>query len=175
MRLLQISHISEKGDAVSALGIGLIGYGGIGKVHILGYKSMSSSYDLGACDIELAGVCTAHEETGQRAQRRHGFTYNCAEYQRLVEDKNIHIIDCTAPNYLHHRIVTEAIDAGKHVYCEKPSALNVREAEDIVQKASKSTVRCQVVFNYRFVPALMRAKQIIDLGKLGKALNFQAA
>jgi predicted dehydrogenase len=150
---------------VSTLGIGLIGYGGIGKVHILGYKSLSTYYDLGPNDIELVGVCTAHEDTGQRAKERHGFLYNCVDYRKLLDDKRIHIIDCTAPNYLHHAMVTDAIEKGKHVYCEKPLAMNVREAEDIVQKASRSKVKCQIVFNYRFVPALIRAKQLIDRGR----------
>ncbi|KPJ86773.1 MAG: hypothetical protein AMS17_10970 [Spirochaetes bacterium DG_61] len=160
---------------MNTLGIGIIGYGGIGKVHILGYKSISSYYNIDPYNIELLGVCTAHEDTGQRAKRRHGFRYNCVDYRKLLDDKNIHIIDCTVPNYLHHSIVIDAIDAGKHVYCEKPLAMNVREAEDIVQKASGSSVKCQIVFNYRFVPAIIRAKQIIDQGKLGGILNFRAA
>jgi predicted dehydrogenase len=158
---------------VSTLGIGLIGYGAIGKVHILGYKSMSTYYDLGANDIKLVGVCTAHEDTGQRAKERNGFLYNCVDYRKLLDDRTIHIIDCTAPNYLHHAIVSDSIEKGKHVYCEKPLAMNVREAEDIVKKASKANVKCQIVFNYRFVPALIRAKQLIELGKLGKIINFR--
>ncbi len=160
---------------MSTLGIGLIGYGGIGKVHILGYKSISTYYDLGTNKIELVGICTAHEDSGQQAKERHGFLYNCVDYRKLLDDKRIHIIDCTAPNYLHHTMITDAIEKGKHVYCEKPLAMNVREAEDIVQKTSRSNVKSQIVFNYRFVPALIRAKQLIDQGKLGTILNFRAA
>lgn len=157
------------------LGIGVIGAGGIGKVHILGYKSMSSYYDLGSNRIELVGVCTAHEETAREAQKQHQFRFSCTDYRRLLREKDIHIIDCAVPNYLHHKIVIDAIEAGKHIYCEKPLAMNVREAEDIVKKASTSNVKCQIAFNYRFVPAIMRAKQLITEGRLGKILTFRAA
>lgn len=156
------------------LGIGLVGYGGIGKVHILGYKSMSSYYDLGSSKIELVGICTAHKETARKAQEQHQFKFSCTDYHKLLAEKDIQIIDCSAPNYLHHKIVIDAIEAGKHIYCEKPLAMNVQEAEDMVKRASASRVKCQIAFNYRFVPAIMRAKQLINDGKLGKILTFRA-
>jgi predicted dehydrogenase len=160
---------------MASLGVGIIGCGGIGKVHILGYKSMSSYYDLGSNRIELVKVCTAHEETARKAQEQHQFKFSCTDYHKLLTAKDIDIIDCTAPNYLHHNIVIDAIEAGKHVYCEKPLAMNAREAEDIVKRASASNVKCQIAFNYRFVPAIMRARQLIGQDRLGKILTFRAA
>ncbi len=160
---------------MASLGVGIIGCGGIGKVHILGYKSMSSYYDLGSNRIELVKVCTAHEETARKAQEQHQFKFSCTDYHKLLTAKDIDIIDCTAPNYLHHNIVIDAIEAGKHVYCEKPLAMNAREAEDIAKRASASNVKCQIAFNYRFVPAIMRARQLIGQDRLGKILTFRAA
>lgn len=157
------------------MGIGIIGYGGIGKVHILGYRSLSSYYRLDSYSVDLIGICTAHEETALEAQKRHGFKTACTDYRELLDNREIDIIDCTAPNHLHHRIVIGALDAGKYVYCEKPLAMNVAEAEDMVKKATSSRSKCQIAFNYRFVPAILRAEQLIKKGDLGKIYTFRAA
>jgi len=155
------------------VGIGLIGYGNIGKVHAHGYRSISSYYNIGYHDIDLIGVCTAHDNTGQQAIRSHNFQYCCTDYRKLLEDKNINVIDCSIPNRMHYQIVIDAIEAGKHVYCEKPLAMNTKEAECMLEKATASEVKCQIAFNYRFIPAISRAKQLIGEGRLGKVLNFR--
>lgn len=157
------------------LGIGLVGHGSAGRMHALGYRILSSYYDPLPAEPRLVGVCTAREETGVKAQKEHGFQFHCTDYRLLLERDDIQIIDCCAPNFLHRAIVIEALEAGKHVYCEKPLALNLAEAEELAALAQRSGLKCQVVFNYRFVPAVMRAKELIAEGALGEVISFRGA
>jgi predicted dehydrogenase len=157
------------------LGIGLVGHGGAGKMHALGYRTLSSYYDPLPAEPKLVGVCTSREETGARAQKEHGFQFHCTDYRLLLERDDIQIIDCCAPNFLHRAIVIEALEAGKHVYCEKPLAMNLKEAEELAALARKSGLKCQMVFNYRFVPAVMRARQLVEEGALGEVISFRGA
>ncbi|MBT9165407.1 MAG: Glucose-6-phosphate 3-dehydrogenase [Chloroflexi bacterium] len=160
---------------VRPLGIGLIGHGGAGKIHALGYRSLSSYYDPLPVDPRLVGVCTSSEMTGAKAQKEHGFEFHCADYRHLLERNDISLIDCCVPNFLHRDMIIDAIKAGKHVYCEKPLAMNLKEAEEIVKFSRQSAVKCQIVFNYRFIPAVMRAKQLAAEGALGEIFSFRGA
>lgn len=157
---------------MKSLGIGLVGCGAIGKVHVLAYRSLSSYYRL-PVQVKLVGVCTSSKKTAKRANQEHNFKFYCSDYHYLLQRDDINIIDCCVPNYLHKNIILDAISYGKHVYCEKPLARNVEEAEQIVKAVCNSKVKHQIAFNYRFVPAIMRAKQLINQGFLGEILSFR--
>lgn len=156
-------------------GIGMVGYGFIGKMHTYAYQSLPLIYDPAPAKIKLVGVCTAGEESGRKAIDQAGYEFSTTDYRELIERNDIHIINVCSPNYSHKDVVTDALKAGKHVYCDKPLALNLKEASDIWNIAKDATSIHQMTFQYRFIPAILRAKQLIDAGLLGRVYQFRAA
>ena len=157
------------------LGIGMIGYGFIGKMHTYAYTSIPFCYSPSPAKIRLVGVCTAHEETAQEAVEQAGYEFGTTDYRELLERDDIHIINCCVPNYLHKDMVIDAVNAGKHVYCEKPMAMNLSEAKQMLNAVEKAGLVHQVTFHNRFSPAMMRAKQLVDEGFLGQPMSFRVA
>jgi predicted dehydrogenase len=153
----------------------MVGYGFMGKTHTYSYKSVPVFYDPPPADVRLVGVCTSREETAQRAVEHGGYEFGTTDDHKLLERDDIHIINCCTPNYLHKDLLIDALNAGKHVYCDKPLAMNLAEAREIMEAAGKADVVHQMTFEYRFIPAIMRAKQLIDEGFLGEPMSFRAA
>ena len=156
------------------IGVGLVGYGMIGRVHVLGYRTLSHFYPDRLPPIHLAAVCTSRPETAQAAAREAGFASWVTDIAALVQRDDVDVVDCSVPNYLHRPVVLAAIEAGKHVYCEKPLALNGAEAREMARAAQEAGVQVGMTFNYRFVPALMRARQMLQEGALGEIYTFRA-
>ena len=155
------------------LKIGLIGYGGIGRVHAMGLRDIPFHYGLPADQIQIAGVATTRPETAQKAAREIGCDFATADYRELLARPDIDIVDVTTPNNSHAEIVIAAAQAGKHIYCEKPLAMNVEEGQRMVAAVEAAGVKSQMTFNLRFYPALSRAKQLIDEGFLGNIFSFR--
>jgi predicted dehydrogenase len=156
------------------IGIGLLGYGGIGKIHTYCYRQLPLLYPGKLPEIILEGVCTSNPETAARAAKAGGFRLGFSDLEELLQQKEVDVVDCCLPNFLHKEALNRAFKAGKHVYCEKPLALDSEEARQITAAAAEHGVQVGMTFNYRFVPALMRAKQLIDEGRLGKVYSFRA-
>jgi len=154
-------------------GVGIIGYGFIGRVHTYSYRNIPFYYRDPPCKTKLIGVCTSRPETAQKAKEQGGFLFATTDYRELLERDDIQIINCCVPNYLHKEVVIEALKAGKHVYCEKPLALNLQEAKEIYKVAENSGVKHHITFQYRFIPAVMRAKQLIDEGAIGEIFSIR--
>jgi len=150
------------------LGIGLIGFGFIGRVHALGYRSVPLYYSPAPCRPRLVGVCTSREETARKAVDEIGFEVGTTDYRELIARDDIQLIDCCTPNDSHREIIAAAAQAGKHVYCEKPLAVNGKQAWEMAAEVQRADVKHQVALQYRFSPAIMRAKQLIDEGRLGR-------
>lgn len=108
-------------------GIGMIGYGMIGRVHTLGYRALPIMYPHQLPSIHLAAVCTSREETARAPATDAGFARWYTDAAALLEHPDVGVVHCVAPNDLHRPMVLAAIAAGKHVYCEKPLALNGAE------------------------------------------------
>lgn len=161
--------------ASEQLGVGMVGYGFIGKMHTYAYKSIPIFYEPPPVDVRLVGVCTSREETAQRAVEHGGYEFGTTDYHDFLKRDDIHIINCCTPNHLHKEVLIAAMKAGKHVYCEKPLALNLVQAREILDAVGKASVVDQMTFQYRFVPAIMRARQLIDEGFLGEPTSFRAA
>lgn len=155
--------------------IGLVGYGFIGRIHTLAYKLLPMMYDPFPVDIKLVGVSTASQASMQKGVEQGGYEFGTTDWRELVERDDIDAIDCCTPNYLHKEVLIAAMRAGKQVCCDKPLAMNLAEAQEIVAVAQEMGVQHQMVFNYRFVPALMRAKQLVEEGLLGRVFSFRAA
>lgn len=156
------------------IGIGMVGYGMIGRVHCLGYRELSILHPGQLPDLHLAGVCTRHVETAQVAMKEAGFEAGYTDLGRLLENKAVNVIDCAVPNHAHHAVIKQALLAGRPVYCDKPLALNAEQASDLLQTAEKAGVQVGLTFNYRFLPAIMRAYEIIQAGELGEIYTFRA-
>ncbi len=154
-------------------GVGLIGYGFIGKVHTYSYRNIPFFYRDPPCKVKLVGVCTSRSETAQEAKEQGDFSFATTDYRELLERDDIQIINCCLPNFLHKDVVINALKSGKHVCCEKPLALNLKEANEIYEVAKNSGVKQQITFQNRFIPAVMRAKQLIDEGDIGEIFSIR--
>ena len=159
---------------METIGIGLVGYGYIGRVHTLSYRELPVYYPGTLPKLSLAAVCTSHAESARAAAAEGGYAASFSDVGELVRQKEVTVVDCSTPNYQHRQTLLAAIAAGKHVYCEKPLALNAAEAREIVRVAEKAGVSVGMTFNYRFVPAITRARQMIADGALGEIYNFRA-
>jgi predicted dehydrogenase len=159
---------------MKSIGIGLLGYGAIGKIHTLGYKDLPLLYPGRLPEIRLAGVCTRSPESARVAAQQGGFASWHTEASTLIQDDAVNVIDCSLPNYLHREMLLQSFAAGKHVYCEKPLALDGAQARELLLKARQAGVYVGVTFNFRFIPALMRAKELIAQGALGGIYSFHA-
>lgn len=155
------------------LGIGLVGFGMIGRVHALAYHELGLYYPGLLPPIDLAAVCTTNAETGQRAAAEGGFRSWTTNVDELVNRQDVAVVDCCVPNYLHLPVLQAAIRAGKPAIVEKPLALNTSEANEIASAARRAGVRIGMVFNFRHIPAITRAKQLIEEGFLGQIYQFQ--
>lgn len=160
---------------MQTFGVGMVGYGFIGKVHSHAHLALPLLYDPLPARTQLVGVCTATEASGAKAQAQAGFPFATTDYRQLLKRDDIHLIHICTPNDAHFEVVRDALAAGKHIYCDKPLALNVAEAEEIVALAQSVPTVQQMTFNYRFVPALMRARQMIEAGYLGDLFSFRVA
>lgn len=156
------------------LGIGMVGYGFMGKVHTYAYLNFPLFYDPAPAKIKLVGVCTSRRETGRKAIEQAGYEFATTDYRELLKREDIQIIHCCLPNYLHKELLIAAIKSGKHIYCDKPLAMNLKEAKEIIETVKGAGIKHQMTFEYRFIPAMMRAEQLIREGFLGKLLSFRA-
>lgn len=153
--------------------IGMIGYGGIGRVHALAYRSLPFHYGLSADSIRLAGVATSRAQTAQAAAAEIGCAYWTDDYRQLLARPDVDAVDVCVPNHLHAEIVRAAAAAGKHIYCEKPLAMNVAEGRAMVEAVQAAGVITQMTFNFRFFPAVLRAQQLVQEGFLGRIFSFR--
>ncbi len=159
---------------MESIGIGLLGYGMIGRVHSLGYRELPIIYPGQLPPLWLAAICTARPETAQAAARDAGFAAWCTDWHDLIARDDVQVVDCALPNYMHRDVLRAALTAGKHVVCEKPLALNAAEARELAAAAAEAGVTFGMIFNYRFVPAIMRARKLIEDGALGEIFQFRA-
>ena len=155
------------------LGIAMIGYGAIGRVHMMAYRALPYLYGLPADTINIVGVATTRPETAERAAREIGCELWTDDYRQLLARDDVDLIDCCVPNHKHEEIILAAAAAGKHIYCEKPLARNVAEGQRLVDAVEKAGVKTQLTFNFRFFPAIIRARQLVEEGFLGRVFSFR--
>ena len=154
------------------LRIGLLGFGFMGKTHAFAVSNLP--YFCGDLPFRatIRGVCTRSMEKSRAVAEEFGFAVATDNEDDLINDPEIDIIDICTPNILHADTVRRALAAGKHVYCEKPLADNLADAEAMAALAAESDRVCNVVFNNRHLSAVKRAKELVDEGRLGRILSF---
>ena len=158
---------------MKTLGIGLVGYGMIGKVHALAYREIPNIYPGKLPLLKLASVCTTNAPSAQKAAYDGGFEGWTTSLETLLSREDVDVVDVCAPNFSHHEIIMAALRAGKSVIVEKPLARNAVEAQEIADEVAVAKARLGMVFNYRFVPALMLAHSMITDGALGAIYHFE--
>jgi len=156
------------------LGIGMLGFGFIGKVHTYGYKNIPLYYDPPPVATRLVGVATSRPETAQKAVKQGGFEFGTDDWRQLIERDDIDIVNICTPNNLHCDQLVAAMEAGKHIYCDKPLVITAEDATRVKTAMQNWPGIGQMTFQYRFYPATMRAKQLIDEGFLGEIIAFRS-
>ena len=156
------------------LRIGMIGYGFMGKAHSNAYAKVSHFFPELSYRPVLRAVCARDEDRAREFAKTWGYDTVEGDWRKLVEREDIDAIDICSPNNTHHDIAIAAAEKGKMILCEKPLAMNVTEAEEMVKAVQKAGVANTVWYNYRRVPAVTLAKQLIDEGRLGRIFHYRA-
>lgn len=154
------------------LRIGLIGYGFMGRAHANAYRKVSQFFDL-EYEPVLQACCARNEETIQAFAENWGFASHETDWKKLITRDDIDAIDICAPNHLHEEMAVAAAEAGKMILCEKPLARTVAEGETMCAAVEAANVPTMVWFNYRRVPAIALAKQIVDEGRIGRPFHYR--
>ena len=157
------------------LRIGLIGIGFMGKTHLWSVRNLPFFYktnELGF-EAEVSAVCASTLARAQSFAEEYSIPRAVATPEDLFSDPAIDAVDICTPNPLHFEAAEAAIRAGKAVLCEKPLTLTAAEAHELATLAQEHGVVCGTVFNNRFLAPIMRARQLIDEGRLGRLLSFE--
>jgi predicted dehydrogenase len=153
--------------------IGLAGYGFMGRAHTNAYKRVNDFFPLALRPV-LKAVCGRNREKVEEFATQWGYESTETDWRTLVQRSDIDAIDIAVPNQMHAEIAIAAAGTGKTVFCEKPLARSLAEAERMVEAVEKSGVPNMVWYNYRRVPAVTLAKQFIDEGRLGRIFHYRA-
>lgn len=157
------------------LGVGIIGFGFMGRVHAQNYRSMPIFYDPVPVRTKLVGIADAEPERSLHTIEQLGFEFITANWRELVSREDVHIIDICSPNSLHTEQLLAAMAAGKHIYCDKPLAVGEENLTRVEAGLRGFRGTGQMALQYRFFPATLRAKQLIETGFVGKVISFRAA
>jgi predicted dehydrogenase len=155
------------------LNIGLIGYGFMGRAHSNAFRKVANFFDLEYQPV-LKAVCARDPEKVKTFAKRWGYESFETDWRKLLAREDIDLVDIACPNDMHKEIAIAAAKAGKMILCEKPLAMNGPEGLKMVQAIEKAGVPNMVWYNYRRVPAVALAKQLIDQGKLGRIFHYRA-
>jgi predicted dehydrogenase len=155
------------------LNVGLIGAGFMGKAHSLAYAALPMFFWPPPAVPVRRMVAELNAEAAAEAAARFGFETSTTDWRALVESDDIDVVDISTPNDTHREIAVAALDAGKHVICEKPLAHNVEDARAMYEAARRARGVSMVAFNYRRTPAVALARKLIDEGAIGDIRNFR--
>ena len=157
----------------SSLGVGMIGYSFMGAVHSHAWRTVGRVFDLGV-DVDMRVICGRNGEAVTAAAAKYGWQSAETDWRAVIARDDIDIIDVCTPGSSHEEIAVAALNAGKHVICEKPLANTVAEAERMAAAAQASSGKSMVAFNYRRVPALAYARELVRQGRLGRIFHVRA-
>jgi len=161
------------GGEIRPIGIGMLGYAFMGKAHSNGYKKLSYMAWPPPLMPRLVSIAGRDEAAVSEAARRYGFERYVTDWRELVADPEVELFDNGGPNNLHAEPTVVAAEAGKHVICEKPLGRDAAESYEIWQRVAAAGVVHMCAFNYRFVPAVRLARQLIEAGDLGEIHHFR--
>jgi len=158
---------------MKSLNIGMIGYGFMAKAHSNAYRKVNNFFDLQYRPV-LKAVCGRDKGNASAFAEKWGYESVETDWRKLIERKDIDAIDICTPNNTHKEIALAAAAAGKMILCEKPLSMNAAEGAEMVRAVETAKVPNMVWYNYRRVPAVTLAKNLIEQGRLGKIFHFRA-
>ncbi len=156
------------------LRVGLIGCGFMGRTHSNGYKRVGDFFPELAYSPVLKAVCSRSESKVRAFADQWGYESVETDWKAVIARADIDAVDICTPNNMHAEIAIAAAEAGKMILCEKPLARTLAESQQMVDAVEKAAINNTVLYNYRRIPAVTLAKQIIDSGKLGKIFHYRA-
>ncbi|MBX9680441.1 MAG: Gfo/Idh/MocA family oxidoreductase [Gemmataceae bacterium] len=155
------------------LNIGMIGYGFMGRAHSNGYHRVNDFFDLPYRPV-LKAACARDKDKVKAFADTWGYESTETDWRKLIERKDIDAIDICTPNNTHYEIALAAAAAGKMILCEKPLSMNAPEGLKMAEAVEKAKVPNMVWYNYRRVPAVTMAKNLVAEGRLGKIFHYRA-
>ena len=156
------------------INVAVVGKGAMGRTHSASISLLKYCYKNMPFEVKLHTLVTRNEETAREDADALGFENYALSYEEMLENPDIDVVDICTPNNLHLDMIEKAVAAGKHIICEKPLAVNLEEAEKI-SSLTKDNKKCYgMVFNNRHLPSVIRARQIVEEGKLGRILSFRS-
>lgn len=156
------------------IGVGLVGYKFMGKAHSNAYRQVASFFPDVKLTPEMVALCGRDEAGVKAAAAQMGWQGYETDWRTLVARADIGLVDVSTPGDSHAAIAIEAAKNGKHIFCEKPLANTLAEARQMLDAVTRAGVVGMVNFNYRRVPAVQLAKQLIESGRLGKIYHWRA-
>ena len=161
------------GSGPREIGIGLVGYGQMGRIHAYAYRGIPIFYDPLPYRLRLEAVADPLPGAADKAVAQAGFARAAGDWRSVVADPRVDVIDICTPNAEHLPVLQAAIAAGKDIYCEKPLCTNLADSIAILGAARRAGVRHQITSEYRFVPAVAQARRMVEDGFLGDLLHFR--
>ena len=155
------------------LNIGIVGYGFMGRTHSNAFRRVPNFFEV-PYEPVLKAICARNRTRAESFQQIWGYESIETDWRRLIERKDIDVVDIASPNDTHAEIAIAAAQAGKAVLCEKPLGRNAAESRTIVEAAEKAGVPNMVWYNYRRVPAVTLAKELVNEGRLGRIFHYRA-
>jgi predicted dehydrogenase len=160
-------------DGIREIGVGMLGYAFMGKAHSNGFRKIAYMTWPPPLRPRLVAIAGRNEAGVSEAAERYGFERWTTSWEDVVSDPSIGLFDNLGPNALHAEPTVLAAEAGKHVVCEKPLGRDADESYDIWRRVAATGVKHLCAFNYRFVPAVRLARELIDAGELGEIRHFR--
>jgi predicted dehydrogenase len=163
------------GDRV--LGVGMVGYAFMGRAHSQAWRTVGHVFDL-PLTPRMAAICGRDPAAVAAAAGRLGWPATETDWKRLIERDDVDLVDVCTPGSSHAEIAIAALEAGKHVLCEKPLANTVEEARAMAAAAARAAaggVRAMTGFNFRRVPAVALARELVAAGRLGAIRHVRGA
>lgn len=147
--------------------LGMLGCGFMGKCHTNAFKKIEYIYPEARLRPRFLTICARQAEVVQREAARYGYEEYCTDWREMVADERLQVLDNCGPDPVHAEPCIAALQRGRHVICEKPLAITVADARAMRDAAAQSTGKAVCTFNYRFLPAVRLAKDLIGQGQLG--------
>jgi predicted dehydrogenase len=154
--------------------IAILGYKFMGRAHSNAYRQVSHFFP-GKLTPRMKVICGRDREAAEAAARQLGWEEVETDWRKVVERKDIDVIDISTPGYLHHEQALAAAAAGKHIICEKPLANTLADAKDMLRAVQKAGVKHMLMHNYRKIPAVALVRRLIDEGRLGVIYHYHGA
>ena len=156
------------------INVAILGYKFMGRAHSNAYRQVSHFFP-GKFTPRLKVICGRDREATEAAARQLGWEEVETDWRKVVERKDIDVIDISTPGHLHHDQALAAAGAGKHIICEKPLANTLADAKEMLRAVQKARVKHMLMHNYRKIPAVTFVRRLVDDGRLGQVYHYHGA